>query len=77
MREIGDTSDGYGGGIRHENNTGWAAKALQSAIPGRKLNNGDHALDLLSKMLKVQSSKRITTEDALKHPFLQSAVNRP
>jgi cell division control protein 7 len=76
MRQIGDHSNGHGGGIRHENNTGWAAKALQSAIPGRKLNNGDHALDLLSKMLKVQPSKRITTEDALKHPFLQSAVNR-
>jgi serine/threonine protein kinase len=76
MRQIGDHSNGHGGGIRHENNTGWAAKALQSAIAGRKLNNGNHALDLLSKMLKVQPSKRITTEDALKHPFLQSAVNR-
>jgi serine/threonine protein kinase len=76
MREIGGLIDEYGDGIQHENKSGWEAIALQSAIPGRKWNNNDHALDLLSKMLKVQPSKRITPEDALNHAFLQSAVNR-
>jgi len=78
MRQLhGEQSDEYGDGTQHENRTGWAAKALQSVIPGRYWKNDDHALDLLSKMLKVQPSKRITPEDALNHPFLQLAVKRP
>ena len=69
--------DEYGDGSQHETQTGWAAKALQSVIKGRNWKNDDHALDLLSKMLNVQPSKRITSADALKHPFLQSAMKRP
>jgi serine/threonine protein kinase len=72
--------DEYGDGSRHENKTGWAAKAMQSVIPGRIDQIGvqrlDQALDLLSKMLNVRPSKRITSQEALNHPFLQSAVNR-
>ena len=65
----------YGDGSQHENTTGWAAKALQSVTPTRKWKNDDQALDLLSRMLNVQPSKRITSADALKHPFFQSAMN--
>jgi len=68
--------DEYGDGSQHENKTGWAAKALQSVIPGRIEQIDVQALDLLSKMLNVRPSKRITSQEALNHPFLQSAVNR-
>jgi serine/threonine protein kinase len=69
--EIQQLNEGkeYGDGSQHENTTGWAAKALQSVITARNWKNDDHALDLLSKMLNVQSSERITSADALKHPF--------
>ena len=72
---LGEPGDEYGDGSRHGNKKGWAAKALQSVKTGRKVQIDDHALDLLSKMLNVQPSKRITSEEALNHPFLQSAVN--
>jgi len=78
MQQLHDQQcDEYGDGSQHETQTGWAAKALQSVIKGRNWKNDDHALDLLSKMLNVQPSKRITSADALKHPFLQSAMKRP
>ena len=73
----GQQRDEYGDGSQHETTTGWAAKALRSVITGRNWKNDDYAMDLLSKMLNIQPSKRITSADALKHPFLQSAVNRP
>jgi serine/threonine protein kinase len=60
-------------GIEHEKQTGWAAKALQSSIPGRNFKNDDQVLDLLSQMLNVQPSKRITTAGAIEHPFFVSA----
>ena len=60
-------------GIEHETQTGWAAKALQSSIPERSLKNDDQVLDLLSKMLNVQPSKRITSADAIEHPYFVSA----
>jgi serine/threonine protein kinase len=66
---LGEPGDEYGDGSRHGNKKGWAAKALQSVITARNWKNDDHALDLLSKMLNVQSSERITSADALKHPF--------
>ena len=77
--EIQQLNEGeeYGDGSQHESKTGWAVKALQSVITTRNWKNDDHALDLLSKMLNVQSSERITSADALKHPFFQSAMNGP
>ena len=33
-------------------------------------NAGDHAADLLCKLLEFNPDKRITAEEALRHPFL-------
>jgi serine/threonine protein kinase len=54
---------------QHEIETGWATKALQYGIPGPNREGNICALDLLSKMLNTQPSKRITSADALKHQF--------
>jgi serine/threonine protein kinase len=80
--EIQQLNEGeeYGDGSQHENTTGWTAKAMQSVIPGRIDQIGvqalDQALDLLSKMLNARPAERITSQEALNHPFLQSVVNR-
>jgi serine/threonine protein kinase len=65
-------SDEYGNGCQYQNKTGWAAKALQSVIPERSWKPDDQALDLLSKMLEVDPTKRIKTLTALEHPFLKA-----
>jgi serine/threonine protein kinase len=66
----------YGDGCQHENKTGWAAEALKNILPGRKWKPDEEALDLLSKMLKVLPSQRITSTDALQHPFFACDKNR-
>lgn len=35
-------------------------------------NTPDQALDLLDKMLNMNHLKRLTVDDALRHPFLES-----
>ena len=37
--------------------------------------NKSDFIDLLSKMLTFDYTKRITTEEALKHPFLNEEIN--
>jgi serine/threonine protein kinase len=58
----------YGDGCKEGGKTGWAAKALQ--LCKRPWTPSDEALDLLSKMLNVCPRQRITSDAALKHPFL-------
>jgi serine/threonine protein kinase len=72
-KSLGEQCEKQRDGIEHEKQTGWAAKALQSSIPERSLKKDDQVLDLLSKMLNVQPSKRITSADAIEHPFFVSA----
>jgi casein kinase II subunit alpha len=61
--------DEYGDGCQFQNKTGWPAKALQTVIAERTWKPDDVALDLLSKMLQVDHSKRINSSTALEHPF--------
>ena len=49
-----------------------AAKALQTVIAERTWKPDDVALDLLSKMLQVDHSKRIDSSTALQHPFFRA-----
>lgn len=44
-----------------------------TGIPWKKIcpNSSDEAIDLLSKMIKFDPDERITSADALKHPFLK------
>ena len=61
----------YGKGCKYAQKTGWAAKALQNVNSKRTWTPDDQALDLLSKMLQVLPSQRITSALALNHPFLR------
>jgi serine/threonine protein kinase len=58
----------YGDGCKEGEKTGWAAKALQ--LNKRSWTPSDEALDLLSKMLEVCPRQRITSDAAVKHPWL-------
>ena len=60
----------YGKGCQYAQKTGWSAKVLQNVNSKRTWTPDDQALDLLSKMLQVLPSQRITSEAALNHPFL-------
>jgi hypothetical protein len=64
--------DEYGDGCQFENKMGWPAKALQTVIAERTWKPDDVALDLLSKMLQVDHSKRIDSSTALQHPFFEA-----
>ena len=61
----------YGKGCQYAQKTGWAAKALQNVNSKRTWTPDDQALDLLSKMLQVLPSHRITSALALNHPFFR------
>lgn len=64
--------DEYGDGCQFENKMGWPAKALQTVIAERTWKPDDVALDLLSKMLQVDHSKRIDSSTAVQHPFFEA-----
>ena len=66
----------YGSGLNHEGRTGWAAKATHSQSFGRTWMPDDSALDLLSRMLDVSPSHRISSADALAHPFLRTSESQ-
>ncbi len=63
----------YGDGLQFQGKTGFRAKALQSQIEGRSFMPDDDALDLMSKMLCVFPTKRITASGALEHQFFGRA----
>ena len=88
MKEIGDIVGGtemsninakdhakYGKGLEHQGKTGWAAKVLQAKIPARRWIE-DPELDLVTRMLDVRPWNRITSAEALEHPFLKEAAGK-
>jgi serine/threonine protein kinase len=60
----------YGDGCKEGEKTGWVAKAVQLQLRKHSWTPSDEALDLLSRMLNVCPRQRITSHDALKHPWL-------
>jgi serine/threonine protein kinase len=60
----------YGDGCKEGEKTGWIAKAVQLQLRKRSWTPSDEALDLLSRMLNVCPWQRITSQEALKHPWL-------
>lgn len=88
MKEIGDIVGGtemnnikakdhaqYGKGLEHQGKTGWAAKVMQAKILERGwIENPE--LDLVTRMLDVRPWNRITSAEALEHPFLKEAAGK-
>ena len=54
----------YGYGFNHQGRTGWAAKAKHDKRFARNWTPDDSALDLLSRMLEVSPSTRITSRNS-------------
>lgn len=50
----------------------WAPRNLAEVVPGLE----PAGLDLLSQMLQMVPSKRISAKEALNHPYFDSLINR-
>ena len=80
MEKLGIQPQNYGNGWEYNGKTGWSAKVLHDRITRFGTSTwipDTHALDLVSKMLDVRPSTRITCAQALEHPFFKTPSGLP